>query len=64
MKRRDLLRVLRQQGCRLAREGVEHSIWENPTSNRRASVPRHREIPEFTVARICKQLGVEFRGQN
>jgi mRNA interferase HicA len=58
MKRRDLLRVLRQHGCRLVREGAEHSIWENPETNRRASVPRHREIPEFTVERICKQLGV------
>ena len=58
MKRRDLLRVLRQHGCRLVREGAEHSIWENPAINRRASVPRHREIPEFTAARIYKQLGV------
>jgi mRNA interferase HicA len=58
MKRRDLLRVLTQQGCRLVREGAEHSIWENPATNRRASVPRHREIPDFTVVRICKQLGV------
>jgi mRNA interferase HicA len=58
MKRRDLLRVLRQHGCRLVREGAEHSIWENPAINRRASVPRHREIPEFTTARIYKQLGV------
>jgi len=27
-------------------------------NNRRASVPRHREIPEFTAIRICKQLEV------
>jgi mRNA interferase HicA len=58
MKWRDLLRHLRQHGCQLVREGGEHSIWENPATNCRASVPRHREIPEFTVARICKQLGV------
>jgi len=58
MKRRDLLRQLRQHGWRLVREGGEHSIWENPATNRRASVPRHSEIPEFTTSRICKQLGV------
>ena len=38
------------------REGGDHSIWENPTVHRRASVPRHREIPNFTVRRICTQL--------
>ena len=58
MKRRDLLLHLHQHGCQLVREGGEHSIWENLTTNRRSSVPRHREIPGFTVARICKQLGV------
>ena len=58
MKRRDLLRHLSQHGRRFVREGGEHSIWEDPATNRRTSVPRHREIPEFTAARICKQLGI------
>ncbi|HXG18285.1 MAG TPA: type II toxin-antitoxin system HicA family toxin [Methylomirabilota bacterium] len=58
MKRRDLLQHLSQHGCRLVREEGEHSIWENPSANRRTSIPRHREIPDFTVIRICKQLGV------
>lgn len=58
MKRRDLLRHLSQHGCRFVREGGEHSIWENPATNRRTSVPRHREILEFTAARICKQLDI------
>lgn len=58
MKRRDLIRYLSQQGCCLVREGGEHSIWENPQNNRRTSIPRHREIPEFTTIRICKQLDI------
>jgi mRNA interferase HicA len=58
MKRRDLLRHLRKHGCRFVREGWEHSIWENPVTGRRTSVPRHREIPDYTAARICKQLGI------
>jgi hypothetical protein len=33
-------------------------MWENPATHRRASVPRQCEIPEFTAARIYKQLGV------
>ena len=58
MKRRDLLQHLRQHGCRFVREGGEHSIWEHAATQRRTSIPRHREIPDFTVARLCKQLGI------
>jgi mRNA interferase HicA len=58
MKRRDLLRHLRNHGCELLREGGEHSIWRNSSNNRRTSIPRHREILEYTAAKICKQLDV------
>lgn len=58
MKRRDLLRHLRDCGCRFVREGGDHSIWENPANSRRTAIPRHREIPDFTAKRICRQLGV------
>jgi len=58
MKRRDFLRYLLQPGCRLVREGGEHSIWENSVTHSCASIPRHREIPEFTASRICKHLGI------
>ena len=60
MKRYDLLRHLRRQGCRFVREGGGHSIWENPALDRRTAVPQHREIPEPTIADICKQLGIPF----
>lgn len=59
IKLRDLERHLLSAGCRLVREGGRHSIWENPATGRRTSVPRHREIPATTVRAICKQLGVE-----
>ncbi len=58
MKRRDLLRHLRLHGCRLVRESGDHTIWANSTGKRRTSTPRHREIPDFTAGRICKQLEV------
>ncbi|MGC8641234.1 MAG: type II toxin-antitoxin system HicA family toxin [Isosphaeraceae bacterium] len=58
MKRRDLLRHLVLHGCHFVREGGEHSIWENPANRRRTSIPRHREIPDFTALRICKQLEI------
>jgi len=58
VKRRDLLKHLRQHGCRFVREGGDHSIWENPANGRRTAVQRHREIPEYTAKRICKQLEI------
>ncbi len=58
MKRRDLLQHLLRYGCKYVREGGEHSIRENPANNRRSSIPRHREIPDLTALRICKQLEI------
>jgi len=58
MKRIDLERHLREEGCVLDREGGGHSIWLNPSLRKIASVPRHREIKEGTVRAICKQLEI------
>lgn len=58
MKRRDLLKHLTDHGCRFVREGGDHSIWENAVSGQRTSIPRHREVLDFTARRICQQLGV------
>jgi mRNA interferase HicA len=57
LKRRQLERHPRAQGCRLIDEGGKHTRWAGPTG-RRSAVPRHREI-DFGLARaICKQLGI------
>ena len=58
MRRQELLGHLRQHGCKLFREGRSHSIWFNPSNNRQASVPRHREISDYTARAICRQLGI------
>jgi hypothetical protein len=58
MKRRDLLAHLAQHGCRLLREGGDHSIWENPATMKKAPIPRHREIVEHTARGICRQLEI------
>ncbi|MGD0539319.1 MAG: type II toxin-antitoxin system HicA family toxin [Verrucomicrobiota bacterium] len=47
MKRRELIRHLKAEGCVLIREGSDHSWWGNPGSNRRSAVPRHTEINRF-----------------
>jgi mRNA interferase HicA len=65
MKRSDFISHLLRHGCVLVREGSNHSIWENPGNHRRTAVPRHRELVDFTVIRICKQLGIPspFQGE-
>ncbi len=58
MKRRDLIRHLKSNGCELLREGGRHSWWHNPAQNRRSAVPGHREINEHLAQKICKDLGI------
>jgi mRNA interferase HicA len=58
MKRGDLLRYLRENGCVLLREGGRHSWWYNPIQNKRSAVPRHNEIVDILARKICKDLGL------
>jgi predicted RNA binding protein YcfA (HicA-like mRNA interferase family) len=58
MKRRALLKHLKQHACELLREGSRHSIYWNPANRRTTSVPRHREIVDKLAIKICKDLGI------
>jgi len=58
MKRKELIRYLTASCCELLREGGRHSWWHNPTLNRRSAVPRHNEISDELVKKICKDLGI------
>jgi len=58
VKRRDLLRHLSQHGCALLREGGNHSWWHQPTLKRRSAVPRHNEVNDLLVRKICSDLGI------
>ncbi|MGH9426382.1 MAG: type II toxin-antitoxin system HicA family toxin [Terriglobia bacterium] len=63
MKRGALLRHLRRHGCFLKREGKEHSLWSNPRTGHVEAVPRHNEIPNQLVKKICRSLSIpEFGG--
>lgn len=59
MKRKELLKYLRSQGCELLREGGKHSWWYNPAQNKRSAIPRHSEIKDILAKKICKDLGIE-----
>ena len=58
MKRHALLRHLRKNGCNLKREGRSHSLWINPLNGAVEAIPRHSEIPDKLVRKICKRLEV------
>jgi mRNA interferase HicA len=58
MKRTALIKHLRRNGCILIREGGNHSWWLNPNKNLRSAVPRHSEIKELLVKKICLDLGI------
>jgi mRNA interferase HicA len=58
MKRTEFLKYLREHDCVFLREGGCHSWWLNPEQNRRSSIPRHSEIKDLLVRKICKDLGI------
>jgi len=58
MKRSALLQHLRRHGCVLKREGGSHSLWVNPVNGAVEAVPRHMEIPNNLVRKICRGLGI------
>jgi mRNA interferase HicA len=58
MKRKKLLQHLTFYGCQLLREGGKHSWWHNPQNHKRTAVPRHTEINDRLIQKICKDLGI------
>lgn len=58
MKRRDLIRHLEGNGCKLLREGGNHSVYINRTVRKVSTLPRHREINGDLARKICKDLDI------
>jgi len=54
----DLIRHLESQGCRLLREGANHSVYVNPAARKSSTVPRHGEVDEFLARTICRDLQI------
>ena len=62
MKRIDLIRHLDSQGCRLLQEGANYSVYLNPAARKTSTVPRHRELDDFLVRQICRDLQIARPG--
>lgn len=56
MKRQAFIRELEQAGCVFVRHGQRHDVYLNPANERKAPVPRHREIADTLCEVIRKQL--------
>jgi len=56
MKRREFVRELERAGCVLHRNGARHDIYLNPTTGKKAPIPRHTEIKDSLCRLIRKQL--------
>ena len=57
IKRRELVKYLKQNGFYLLREGGNHSIYTN--GKRIIPVKRHKIFDRITANEICKQAGLD-----
>ena len=58
MKRREFIKYIEKNGCKLLREGGHHSVYWNPQANKISTVPRHTEVVDQLAKKICKDLGI------
>ena len=58
VKRTAFLKHLAEYDCILVRHGANEDIYRNQNTGAQSSVPRHREIKNLTVRKICKELGI------
>jgi len=56
VKRLDLVRILADEGCVLARSVGGHDVYRNVITGISSPVPRHREINEYTARAIIRKL--------
>jgi mRNA interferase HicA len=58
VKRRDLIRHVEREGAVFVREGAKHTWYVGPDRRSHSAIPRHREIVDFLVKKICRELGI------
>ena len=58
MKRRDLIKILREAGYREVRNDGGHAIYEK-SGSRPVQIPNHREINDLLAKAILKHAGLK-----
>lgn len=56
MKRTDLIRLLKKHGATFDEGGKHTKVYLN---GKQSTIPRHREINDFTAKAILKQLAIK-----
>lgn len=59
MKRTQLLKHLKENGCVFYREGANHTLYINKNTGTAAAIPRHSEINDHLAVKICKELNIQ-----
>jgi mRNA interferase HicA len=62
MEKRELEQHLRERGCQFLREGAAHSIWVNPQTGRKETIPRHNEIKRHLAEDLPLSPGGSSKG--
>lgn len=58
MKSREVVKMLREEGWYISRQGAEHTIYEHPDKPGHVAVPRHAgDIKPGTLRSIYQQAG-------
>ncbi|MGN6532671.1 MAG: type II toxin-antitoxin system HicA family toxin [Ginsengibacter sp.] len=52
------IKFLNRQQCILIREGSNHSIFQNQINKKISAVPRHKEVKNNLVRKICRDLEI------
>ena len=58
MKRSELLKQIKKEGCLFYRPGSRHDIYINPKTGQKQPIPRHSEIDNDLAKHIKKYLGI------
>jgi len=56
MKKGELLKRLKTQGCIFVKHGKKHDVYMNPRTKVKERVPRHNDINEILAGIIIKNL--------
>ena len=57
MKRRELIRRLRECGAEFVREGASHTVYRNPRTGLLVPIPRHAEVNDRLADKILRDAG-------
>jgi hypothetical protein len=56
MKKGELLKRLKAQGCIFVKHGKKHDVYINPRTKAKEHIPRHNDINEILAGIIIKNL--------